>query len=141
MRDGRLKRLLEEIRSSLNIVKSMVDMDHASFTIDLRNRYTLRLALVEVVEASVNLGIYILRNFLGVRRVEGYLQVFRSLVNYGVISPEVGDEMEKLTRLRNLIIHRYWEIDDSRIYKEAKSNGLKVILKFIEEIEKYASQA
>jgi len=30
--------------------------------------------------------------------------------------------MENLAKLRNLIIYRYWEIDDSRIYKEAKGS-------------------
>ena len=45
--------------------------------------------------------------------------------------------MEKLTRLRNLIIHRYWEIDDSRIYRETKSNGLKIIEDLIKEVEEY----
>ncbi len=48
--------------------------------------------------------------------------------------------MENLAKLRNLIIHRYWEIDNSRIYKEAKGNGLKVVEDFVKEVEEYVSR-
>lgn len=101
----RVRRLLEEIESSLAIARSMVSMDCASFLRDVRNRYTLRLALVEVVEAATSLGLCILRDLLNVRRVEGYSQVFKKLVEHGVLSPEAGKGMERLARLRNLIIH------------------------------------
>jgi uncharacterized protein YutE (UPF0331/DUF86 family) len=47
--------------------------------------------------------------------------------------------MRRLTRLRNLIIHRYWEVDDFRIYREARESGLGMIERFMEEVEKYAS--
>jgi len=36
-----------------------------------------------------------------------------------------------------MIVHRYWSIDDVRIYREAKNNGVRVIEKFIKEVEKY----
>mgnify|MGYP000005724646 CR=1 FL=1 len=119
MINERIERLLAEIKDSLKIARSIINMKYDEFIHDIRNRYTLRLAVVEIVEASVSLGLYILREFLNIRRVEGYSQVFRKLVEHGVVSSRIGEEMEKLTRLRNLIIHRYWEVDDSRIYKEA----------------------
>lgn len=137
MNDERIKRLLAEIRESLKIARSITDMEYDEFIRDIRNRYTLRLAIVEIVEASASLGLYILRKLLGIKRVEGYPHIFRRLVEHKVISPRIGEEMEKLTRLRNLIIHRYWEIDDSRIYRETKSNGLKIIEDLIKEVEEY----
>lgn len=60
--------------------------------------------------------------------------------DHGVISPKVGEDIENLAKLRNLIIHRYWEIDNSRIYKEAKGNGLKVVEDFVKEVEEYVSR-
>lgn len=141
MSDVRINKLLTEIKYSLKVARSIVDMDYDDFIRDIRNRYTLRLAVVEIVEASASLGLYILREFLSVRRVEGYSQIFRKLVERGVISSRIGEEMERLTRLRNLIIHRYWEVDDSRMYKEARNNGLKVVEDFIKEVEDYVFRA
>jgi len=135
--DERIKRLLAEIGESLKVARSITSMEYDEFIRDIRNRYTLRLAIVEIVEASASLGLYILREFLSIRRVEGYSHIFRRPVEHGVISPRLGEEMEKLTRLRNLIIHRYWEIDDSRIYREVKGNGLKIIEDLIKEVEEY----
>jgi len=100
----RIRRLLEEIESSLAIARSMVSVDYASFLRDVRNRYTLRLALVEVVEAATSLGLCILRD-LGVRRVEGYSQVFRKPVEHGVLSLETGEGMKRLARPRNPTTH------------------------------------
>lgn len=48
-------------------------------------------------------------------------------MEYEVISSNVDTGMEKLTRLRNMTIHRYWEADDARIYMEAKERGLSII--------------
>jgi len=133
-----LKKLLRDIEYSLDIAGGIVEMDLNSFLSDIRNIYTLRLAIIEVVEASTSLGLHILRE-LGERHFDGYIEVFRRLVEKGVISPEIGQNMMRLARLRNLIIHRYWVVDDTRIYDEARGNGLEAVKKFIEEVERYAS--
>ena len=65
-----------------------------------------------------------------------YPQIFQKLSDYGFLSEEVSREMAKLARLRNLIVHRYWEVDDARLYREAKGSGLNTIKRFIEEVEK-----
>ncbi|MHA1209426.1 MAG: HepT-like ribonuclease domain-containing protein [Candidatus Freyarchaeota archaeon] len=54
------------------------------------------------------------------------------------MSAEVGDEVAKLVGLRNLIAHRYWEADDSRIYREAVGSGLEIIKRFVREVEERA---
>ncbi len=72
--------------------------------------------------------------------IPGYTTVFRKLVETGVLSPKTGLNMEKLVRLRNLIIHRYWEVDDIRIYREFKEKDRFIIKKFIEEVEDFASR-
>jgi len=135
----RIRILIDDMKESLEIAKNMVNMGYNTFIRDVRNRYTLRLALVEIVEAAASLGLYLLREILGVKRIEGYSHIFRKLVEHGIISPEVGEEMGKLTKLRNLIIHKYWEVDDTRIYREARDGGLSMVERFIKEVEKYVS--
>ncbi|RLG44183.1 MAG: hypothetical protein DRN90_03205 [Thermoproteota archaeon] len=41
--------------------------------------------------------------------------------------------------LRNMIIHRYWEVDERRLYRESKES-IGLIKKFIEEVKNYASK-
>ena len=77
---------------------------------DIRNKYTLRHLIVEIVEASVSPGLCILRDLIGLKKIDGYTTVFRRLVETGVLSSRTGLDMGKLVRLRNLVIHRYWEV-------------------------------
>jgi len=88
---------------------------------------------VEIVEAASTLGLHILREGFGVERVDGYSQIFDKLAEKGAISYSVGEEMKKLVRLRNLIVHRYWEVDNARIYMEARGSGTTIAERFVEE--------
>ncbi|MET1159349.1 MAG: HepT-like ribonuclease domain-containing protein [Thermoprotei archaeon] len=136
----RLEKLLDEIRESLALAKKIASLDYEEFMSDIRNRYTLRLALVEIVEAAVSIGLFILRNILGIEKIEGYVQIIRKLVENRILKPSIGEGIEKLVRLRNIIIHRYWEIDDSRIYREARGNGLRIVEEFVKEVEEFVSR-
>lgn len=47
--------------------------------------------------------------------------------------------MRRFVGLRNLIVHRYWEVDDERMYKELKEEGLRRVREYLESVAKYAS--
>lgn len=48
--------------------------------------------------------------------------------------------MASLASLRNMVVHRYWEVDDIRIYREAKRRGIKILENFVKEMRKYAAK-
>ncbi|MEX2706816.1 MAG: DUF86 domain-containing protein [Candidatus Freyrarchaeum guaymaensis] len=114
---------------------TMASLPYDEFMGDLRNRYTLRLAILEIVEAAISMGLHILREKQEAEKIESYSETIEKLVEVGVVSAEVGDEVAKLVGLRNLIAHRYWEVDDSRIYREARGSGLEIIKRFVREVE------
>ena len=134
----RILRLLKEIRESLRVVEAVASLDLSEFIADVRNRYTLRLGIVEIVEAATAIGLHVLRERFN-EDVEGYVQVFRKLLERGVLSRDVGEGMIKLVRLRNLIVHRYWEVDDTRMYREIREEGIRLVRRFIGEVERYVS--
>ncbi len=45
--------------------------------------------------------------------------------------------MVRLVGLRNIIVHRYWSVDDMRIYDNAKRSGVGAVEKFIKEVLNY----
>lgn len=63
------------------------------------------------------------------------------MMERNVVSRDVGEGMIRFVRLRNLIVHRYWEVDDARMYKEVKEEGFRIVRRFIEEVESFASRA
>jgi len=135
-----IEKLLGEIRKSIETAKVVVNLDINNFISDFRNRYTLRMLIIEIIEASANIGIHILREDFNIQTLDSYSEIFRKLVENRVLSHEIGMGIEKLCRLRNLIIHWYWDVDDLRIYSEAKGNGLGIIEGFVREVEEYASR-
>ena len=58
-----------------------------------------------------------------------------------MISSEIAYEMISLARLRNLIVHRYWLVNDIRIYRESKESGISVIKEFIKEVKDYVRRS
>lgn len=62
--------------------------------------------------------------------------MFKVLKEEGVIRKELATKLEDMARFRNLIVHRYGEIDNRRVLEIIKHN-LKDIKEFEKEIEKF----
>jgi uncharacterized protein YutE (UPF0331/DUF86 family) len=42
--------------------------------------------------------------------------------------------MRRFAGLRNLLVHRYWEVDDARLYRELKEGGLEALRRFLRHV-------
>ncbi len=135
----RLHRLLEEIKEAKAIIESILRRTRDGFLADVEARYATRYAIVKIVEGAAVAGSYILETRFDVIP-ESYVEVFDALSKKGVISYQVGEGFRRLVGLRNLVVHKYWDVDDGRIYDEAESNGLEVVEKFMREIEEYVER-
>ena len=62
--------------------------------------------------------------------------IFISLKKENVISPTLTEKIQKMKGFRNLLVHRYGEIDNEEAY-ESISSGLKDFDLFVKEIEKF----
>ena len=101
-----------------------------------RDRFALRYAIVLIVEALADLAIAILEKDFNVVP-SGYREAFLLLAEKGVVGAELAGWMERMSALRNIIVHRYWVVDDARIYREAREGGLEAVEAFIREVERY----
>ncbi len=124
----------EEIEEALRELEKLTSMDERSF---LASR-TARYSIVQIVEASADLGILILQ-------IEGdsarsYREIFKKLALRGIISVGTSEVIARPASFRNMVIHRYWEVDDLRIYREARSGGLEAIRSFAREVKVYLSE-
>ena len=52
----------------------------------------------------------------GYRAPADYADAFRSLREAGVLDAELADRLEAMARIRNLLIHRYADVDDRRVH-------------------------
>lgn len=112
----KVKALEKDLLDTSSGIKSIIAMKEDSFLKDQKNIYSLRYLLIEAVEAMANICNHILARITG-QVPKGYPDCFEKLSDAKIITKELADRLKKVTSLRNIIIHKYWEIDDSKVFK------------------------
>lgn len=63
-------------------------------------------------------------------------KLFEILFENKIISKEIFSKLKNAKGMRNVIAHRYGEIDDEIVFESLKEELIEDIEKFIEEIDK-----
>ncbi len=126
-----IKKLLHEVKVSLDVIERIVRKRR----VRIDDKYALRYAIIEIVESLALIAHRIARTMD--YPLEGYIEAMRFFHNAGVLDEYVANGLVRLARLRNLLVHRYWEVDDNRIIRETRGNGLEVIRRAINGIHRY----
>jgi uncharacterized protein YutE (UPF0331/DUF86 family) len=118
-------RLIEEIRSQ----------SYDSFSGSFRDIQAAKHSLQEAIEACLDIGSHIIAE-QGFRRPEDYKEIFKVLEENGIIDHVLSEKLQEMAQFRNLLVHRYGQIDTRRIYI-IMSDDLKDIQEFAKSILKY----
>ncbi|MCD6248374.1 MAG: DUF86 domain-containing protein [Hadesarchaea archaeon] len=87
------------------------------------------------MEATAGICLHILLRVHG-EEAEGYPDSFLRLGAKHVIPQELATKLASAARLRNLLVHRYWEIEDEKVYASVE-RGLKDFEDFINRINNF----
>jgi len=134
--ESKIYTLLDELSEAVEVMESIMRVGENEFLRSKELRYALRYSIVLAVEVSCDIGLIILKEFFN-KEARGYRDVFMKLAEVGVLKADVALRMASLASLRNMVVHRYWGVDDLRIYSEAKRSGVGVIKEFINEVKRY----
>jgi len=66
---------------------------------------------------------------------DDYQQTFMILAQHKILSPKLAEKIAPVAGMRNLIVHKYGEVDMERFFNALKNN-LYQFDEYIEEIEK-----
>ena len=87
---------------------------------------------IVAIESSIDMCNHIIsRN--GYRVPEDYGDTYKVMCEKGAFDAKFSEQLVKMAKFRNRLVHLYWEIDDARIYKILEEN-LGDFLKFIKLI-------
>lgn len=67
---------------------------------------------------------------------KGYPDCFEKLSEAKIITKNLGDMLKKAASLRNIIIHKYWEVDDRKVFKSVKEN-ISDFEEFLKQINEF----
>lgn len=126
-----LKNRIKDIREIIEEIRKMVDKPFNQLSTN--EKYAIRYQIVVLAEALGSICLHISIEDFGYEP-NSYSECFKFLENKNFGESE---ELIKICRLRNLLVHRYWNIDDFKIYESIKKD-FKCIEKLVEVIgEKY----
>ena len=128
----RLSRALRDLERSITFMERNLSRPLDEFLNDDEAVYALRYAVIEAVEAAVQIGLILLRE-TGARPAS-YGEVFRMLGERGIIPRDLAAAMRRFAGLGNLLVYRYWEVDDARLDRELKEEGLKTLRRFMRHV-------
>ena len=126
-----IKKLLHEIEKALSVIEKVVRRKR----LRINDKYALRYAIVEIVESLALISQRIARAMD--YPLEGYVEAMKFYSKAHILDEDIVKGLVRLARLRNLIIHRYWEIDDNRIVAEARGSGLEIIRRALDGIRRF----
>ncbi len=58
----------------------------------------------------------------GYRVPEDYADTFRVMAEVGTITEDFSEELIKMAKFRNRLVHIYWEINDKQLYQILQNN-------------------
>jgi len=128
-----IRKRLSEIRDAVRLLETYLKRPFKE--LDLSEILSIRYLIIQLVEASASICTHILTTVYR-EYPEGYPSCFLLMYKKGLISNTLGEKLVAAARLRNLLIHRYWEIDDEKVYNEAKK-GLRDFIEFADLIERW----
>jgi uncharacterized protein YutE (UPF0331/DUF86 family) len=104
--------------------------------LSMEEKYAIRYHIIVLAEALGSACLHIATEVLKQEPLS-YAECFKLMEEEGVCS-NCAKDLTAIVRLRNLLTHRYWKIDDKQVYTSIKDDfrGVDKFLKSVQE--KYA---
>ncbi len=125
-----VRKLIKDIEEAISII--LEDCSKSFETLSRAEKSEIRYYIIVLVEAIVALAYHVARRIYGLEP-RTPIQTFAMFAEKGFISFNEAEDLVKLVRLRNLIVHRYWEVNDRVIYEKVKRD-FTCVRKFIESV-------
>lgn len=110
-----LQAKLDIVRQNFRVLDEIEAEGHAAFRKDLRSYLASKHALQEAAEATLDAAAHLIAAN-GFRRGQDYKDLFRVLTREGVLEEDLAARLEKMAGFRNVLVHRYAEVDPERVW-------------------------
>ena len=128
-------KLVSEFRKSVSRLHKLKETGRQKFLNDPDKIGSAKYHFIVAIESSIDMCNHIIsRN--GYRVPEDYGDTFKVMGENGAFDVEFSEQLVKMAKFRNRLVHLYWEVDDARIYKILEEN-LKDFIKFTKLIARF----
>lgn len=112
----RMIKLVFQLRQSVERLHSLSKMDQASFTRDPDKLGSAKYHFILAIEACIDICNHVISQN-GFRAPEDYSDTFAVMEEVKALDPGFSAELKKMAKVRNRLVHIYWEVDDVQLYE------------------------
>jgi uncharacterized protein YutE (UPF0331/DUF86 family) len=112
-----LKTRISDVRLAAKELQRLASKPFVELNVD--EKYSMRYNVVVLVESLVSLCVHIATEAYD-QRPMSYKEAVRIVAEK--LNLRCIEDLESLVSLRNLLIHRYWIVNDKKIYEGVKTN-------------------
>lgn len=127
-----------EIRESLGKIRAYAAHSDADFFADERNLYTVMHLLLISIEAVASICNHLMAKTAS-KAPASYSECFEGLRELGILDEPLTDRLIQMVRFRNILVHRYWQIEPERVLRYAREN-LEDFEDFLRGVGQYVGQ-
>ena len=112
--------LIRHLRQYLMYLRQLASLTSAEFLADPHAVGSARYYLTVTIEACLDIAGHLIASE-GLRAPRDYKDTFRVLNEAGILPDDMTSTMQALAGLRNLLVHVYWDVDDTMIHESLRS--------------------
>ena len=122
-----------DIKESIDRLRAFKELPLEAFLEDQDKKDVASFRLIVATEAAIDLCLHISARLL--KKVpEEYAGCFGLLADEGLIDKGLALRLSDMARFRNLLVHRYWQIDYSRLYRIITGQDLNDLEDFVRSV-------
>ena len=125
----------KDVTAILSELRRLCSKPYQALSVD--EKYSIRYHVIILAESIASLCVHVSIEDVGYEP-KSSIDCIRMLGLKGIIT--CGEDLAKLIRLRNLLVHRYWVIDDEKVYQAIK-HDFRCVEEFISKMrERYLAE-
>ena len=131
----RIKDKIKEIEEYLEQLEEIVPNSLEEYQEDFKTKAAFERYLERLVEAAEDLAFLVIKHF-NLKSPEEEKEIFEILSHAKIISSNLSDELKRAKGMRNVIAHKYGQIDDGVTFiaaAEEIGRDLRIMIKSIRE--------
>jgi uncharacterized protein YutE (UPF0331/DUF86 family) len=112
----RVERLVSAMREAVRLLVELQSTKKEEFYQDEHLQSSAKYNLVTAIEAAIDTANHIIAT-RDLRAPKDYADAFKVLAENGVVDPTFAEELQKMARFRNRLVHLYWDVSLEEIWK------------------------
>ena len=130
-----IRQICGDMNSALTKLEKISHLNEKEFLNSEEKIDSSKYNLIVVIEGAIDICNHIASR-MGGRSPQDYADCFAILHELGIFSDEFVDKLKRMAKFRNLIVHRYWKVDNKKVF-DIICNNIADIKDYLLGIEQY----